>query len=160
MANTPSPKTNAELSSSKNKKSVLTNLQRGNTEADVPIDRILNFHEQAGQGEITLEQARSQALIDRLDKYGCSALHYACFYGQLNSVKILVECGADVNKSAPEMSSPLLLAASGGHAEIVKFLLGHGADVHHMDIVCGLRNWNENCFLIEMLLPSRWATIP
>lgn len=101
----------------------------------MPIDRILNFHEQAGQGEITLEQARSQCLIDRLDKYGYTALHYACFYGQLTSAKILVECGADVNRIAPEMSSPLLLAASGGHAEIAKFLLGCGANVHHMDIV-------------------------
>lgn len=123
------------MSLSKKAKSVLTNLQRGNTEADVPIDRILNFHEQAGQGEITLDQARSQGLIDRVDKYGYTALHYACYYGQLTSVKILVECGADVNKSAPEMSSPLLLASSGGHAEIVKFILGCGADVHHMDIV-------------------------
>lgn len=116
---------------------MLTNLQRGNTEADVPIDRILNFHEQAGQGEISLEQAKSQGLIDRVDRHGYTALHYACFYGQLTSVKIVVECGADVNKMAPEISSPLLLAASGGHAEIVKFLLGCGADVHHMDIVGG-----------------------
>lgn len=44
-------------------KSVLTNLQRGNTEADVTIDRILNFHEQAGQGEITLEQVRDLGFI-------------------------------------------------------------------------------------------------
>ena len=117
------------------KKSVLTNLQRGNTEADVPVDRVLSFHEQAGQGEISLEQAKSQGLIDRVDRFGYTALHYACFYGQLTSVKILVECGADVNKSAPEMSSPLLLAACGGHAEIVKFILSRGADPHHMDIV-------------------------
>lgn len=82
-----------------------------------------------------MDQAKTQCLIDRVDKYGYTSLHYACFYGQLTSVKILVDCGADVNRMAPELSSPLLLASSGGHAEIVKFLLGCGADVHHMDIV-------------------------
>lgn len=33
------------------------------------------------------------------------------------------------------MVTPLLLAASGGHNEIVRLLLEHGAEVNHMDIM-------------------------
>lgn len=44
-------------------------------------------------------------------------------------------CGADVNKMADDMTSPLLLAAASGHNEIVKLLLQKGAKINHMDIV-------------------------
>lgn len=114
---------------------VLTNLQRGNTEADVQAEICLSFHERSGQGEITDEQARQQPFIDVIDENDFTALHWACFYGQLCSVKILVKCGANVSKQAPDMVTPLLMAAAGGHHEIVRLLLQHGADVNHMDIV-------------------------
>lgn len=73
--------------------------------------------------------------IDVLDNNGFTPLHWACHYGQLCSVQVLVECGADVNKRALDMVSPLLLAAAGGHHEIVRLLLTNGADANHMDIV-------------------------
>ena len=115
---------------------MLTNLQRGNTEASVENEISLSFHERSGQGEITDEQAaQEKTKIDALDSNKYTSLHWACFYGQLQSVQILVKYGADINKLAPDMVSPLLLAASGGHHEVVKFLLQNGADVHHMDIV-------------------------
>lgn len=50
-------------------------------------------------------------------------------------MQVLIECGSDANKLAPDMVSPLLLAAAGGHHEIVRLLLKNGADVDHMDIV-------------------------
>lgn len=114
---------------------VLTNLQRGNTEANVQAEISLNFHERAGQGEITEMQARQQPNIDEVDRNRLTPLHWACFYGQLSSVKILLNCGASVSKLAPDHVSPLLLAAAGGHHEIVKLLLQNGADPDHTDIV-------------------------
>lgn len=114
---------------------VLTNLQRGNTEADVQAEICLTFHERSGQGEITDEQARQQPFIDAVDSNEFSALHWACFYGQLSSVRILVKYGANITKQAPDMITPLLLAAAGGHHEIVRLLLQNGADVNHMDVV-------------------------
>lgn len=114
---------------------VLTNLQRGNTEASVQTEVSLNFHERAGQGEITEIQARQLACIDETDKNHLTPLHWACFYGQLSSVKILINCGANVSKFAPDHVSPLLLAAAGGHHEIVKLLLQNGADPDQADIV-------------------------
>lgn len=117
---------------------VLTNLQRGNTEANIQTEICLSFHERAGQGEITEEQARQQPVIDAVDKNQFTALHWACFYGQMCSVRILVKFGANVSTLAPDLVSPLLLAAAGGHHEIVRFLLQHGADQNHMDVVSGI----------------------
>lgn len=117
---------------------VLTNLQRGNTEANIQTEICLSFHERAGQGEITEEQARQQPVIDAVDKSHFTALHWACFYGQLCSVRILVKFGANVSTLAPDLVSPLLLAAAGGHHEIVRFLLQHGADQNHMDVVSAI----------------------
>lgn len=114
---------------------VLTNLQRGNTEANIQTEICLSFHERSGQGEITEDQARQQPAIDAIDKNHFTALHWACFYGQLCSVRILLKCGSNVSMLAPDLVTPLLLAASGGHHEIVRYLLQHGADPNHMDIV-------------------------
>lgn len=119
---------------------VLTNLQRGNTEATFcPVEVSLSFHERAGQGEITEEQVTAERArqqdIDHKDEHGFTALHWACSYGQLVSVQLLVAAGANVNIMAPDLVSPVLLAAAGGHNEIVRFLLDHGADSTHMDIV-------------------------
>lgn len=44
-------------------------------------------------------------------------------------------CGADVNRQAMDMVTPLVLAAAGGHHEIVRLLIQRGAKVNHMDVV-------------------------
>ncbi|XP_055706609.1 DNA-binding protein RFXANK [Phlebotomus papatasi] len=113
---------------------VLTNLQRGNTETD-GSEISLNFHEKSGQGEITEEMVKELSSVDVLDQFQFTPLHWACYYGQLSSVRTLVQCGADVNKLAPDYISPLLLASAGGHNEIVKYLLQHKADINHTDVV-------------------------
>jgi len=119
---------------------VLTNLQRGNTEATFcPVEVSLSFHERAGQGEITEEQVKAELLrqehIDFKDTHGFTPLHWATSYGQMVSTQLLVAAGANVNSLAPDIVSPLLLAAAGGHNEIVRFLLDRGANGSHMDIV-------------------------
>ncbi|XP_034101690.1 DNA-binding protein RFXANK [Drosophila nasuta] len=119
---------------------VLTNLQRGNTEATFcPVEVSLSFHERAGQGEITEEQVNAELLrqhsIDIKDSHGFTPLHWAASYGQMVSTQLLVAAGANVNSLAPDMITPLLLAAAGGHNEIVRFLLDRGASGTHMDIV-------------------------
>ncbi|XP_053664577.1 ankyrin repeat family A protein 2 [Anopheles marshallii] len=114
---------------------VLTNLQRGNTEANIPSEICLNFHEKTGQGEITEEQVRAEQVVDAVDSDQFTPLHWACYYGQLAAANILIKCGADVNKHAMDMISPILLAGAGGHNEIVRLLVDKGAVVNHMDIV-------------------------
>lgn len=122
-----------------NNNTVLTNLQRGNTEASVAGEILLSFHERCGQGEVTEEHVRQEndqcGGVDTTDSHQLTPLHWACFYGQLHSVQLLVKYGAHVNRLAPDMVSPLIMAAAGGHHEVVKFLLQNDANVHHMDIV-------------------------
>ncbi|XP_058451581.1 DNA-binding protein RFXANK isoform X2 [Malaya genurostris] len=114
---------------------VLTNLQRGNTEANIASEICLNFHEKTGQGEITEEQVRTEKLVDAVDSNNLTPLHWACYYGQLAATQILINCGAEVNRQATDMVTPLLLASAGGHHEIVRLLLQKGAKVNHMDVV-------------------------
>jgi ankyrin repeat protein len=49
--------------------------------------------------------------------------------GHLDTVKVLVEGGADVNRQGEAWYGPLHCAAYGGHLETVKYLLEHGASV-------------------------------
>ncbi|XP_055923566.1 DNA-binding protein RFXANK [Eupeodes corollae] len=126
--------------SSKSNSTVLTNLQRGNTAATFcSSDVQLSFHERAGQGELSEEQvkaAMASKTIDSTDKNGFTALHWACHYGQVATVgQLLATRVVDVSKLAPDMVTPLLLAAAGGHHEVVRLLLQHGADARHADIV-------------------------
>lgn len=133
---------------------MLTNLQRGNTEATFcPAEVALSFHERAGQGELTAEQVRQEIArhrqlegdhlkdeksdisnIDFKDELGFTALHWASYYGQQATAELLLDAGSNVNVAAPELVTPLLLAASGGHHEVVRLLLEHGASSTHMDI--------------------------
>ena len=62
---------------------------------------------------------------------GFTALHYAAFFGEAQSVRLLLESGAEVGVVARNENihvTPLHSAAAGGHAEIVRLLLEHGAD--------------------------------
>lgn len=53
-----------------------------------------------------------------------TALHYACAYGWLDIVKILVEKGkADINRLNEWKSSPTIIAMLKGHFGVVDYLL-------------------------------------
>lgn len=49
--------------------------------------------------------------------------------GHLDTVKVLVEAGADVNLQGEAWYGPLHCAAYGGHLDTVKYLLEHGASL-------------------------------
>jgi ankyrin repeat protein len=60
---------------------------------------------------------------------GLSALHFAARQGSADSVRALVEGGADVNQLSPaDKASPLLIAAINGQFDIASYLLEKGAD--------------------------------
>jgi ankyrin repeat protein len=60
---------------------------------------------------------------------GLTALLFAARQGATESVKALVEGGADVNqRSAGDHTSPMVIAAVNGHYDLVLYLLGKGAD--------------------------------
>lgn len=58
---------------------------------------------------------------------GRTALHQACHGNKLDTIKVLIERGANVNAKTKEEITPLHVAASIGHIRIIQKLLGHGA---------------------------------
>jgi len=58
-----------------------------------------------------------------LNKSKCSALHESTIMGDLESTKLLVEAGADINITSRDGSTPLTSAIMRGHIDIIKYLL-------------------------------------
>jgi ankyrin repeat protein len=75
------------------------------------------------QGDPTLTRSRSAD--------GFTALHLACFFGQPECARALVEAGADVNVAAenPSRVRPLHSAVAARQRPIAELLLGRGAEV-------------------------------
>ncbi|HEX4595627.1 MAG TPA: ankyrin repeat domain-containing protein [Bryobacteraceae bacterium] len=59
---------------------------------------------------------------------GMTALLYAAREGHMDSVRALVEAGADVNQANGDKLSPMVTAIMNGHLDLAKYLLDHGAD--------------------------------
>jgi ankyrin repeat protein len=67
--------------------------------------------------------------IDSRSKDGFTALHFACFFGQPEAARLLIESGAAVDAVAanPTQVMPLHSAAAARNLEAARLLLEHGA---------------------------------
>lgn len=63
-----------------------------------------------------------------IEEGGSTALIMATRSGDLDSVRLLVEAGADIEATDAFGTSPLIMAVHGGNAEVVRTLLEQGAD--------------------------------
>jgi ankyrin repeat protein len=61
---------------------------------------------------------------------GLTALLFAARQGSLETARVLVAAGADVNKSSADSSSPLLVAVQNGNYDVARFLIDRGADLN------------------------------
>ncbi|KAK9880580.1 hypothetical protein WA026_011820 [Henosepilachna vigintioctopunctata] len=113
----------------------LTNLQRGNTQAEgasiIPTD--INIHTLAGRGELTEDDLKNEKNIDVVDKDGYTPLHWAAAFGQYNAIQLILDHGADINKIGINEETALHHAANGGHHEVIRLLISHGAEVNRAD---------------------------
>ena len=66
-------------------------------------------------------------------KGGFTPLMFAAQAGDSDSVRILLEAGADVNEGTLDDGTPLVLASSNGHEKVALFLLEKGADPNATD---------------------------
>lgn len=65
----------------------------------------------------------------RVNKNGWTPLHYAAASGNDPIVKRLLDKDAFVNAASPNATTPVMMAARGGHIYTVKLLYDHGADI-------------------------------
>ncbi len=63
-------------------------------------------------------------------KGGLAPLHFATRQGSMESVRVLLAAGADVNQTTADGSSPLLVAVQNGFYPIAQFLIDNKANVN------------------------------
>src|SRR5450631_398488 len=75
---------------------------------------------------------RDPSAINSHSKDGFTALHFACFFGQSEAARLLLESGAaaDAVAANPMQVMPLHSAASARNLEAARLLLEHGALVN------------------------------
>lgn len=96
-------------------------------------DSILPIYTAAeyGRDEIVkaiLDQDREQVNVTQ--SHGLTPLHVASFMGRLQTVKILLEYGAEINAKTQEGATALYYAAQENQKEILQLLLEKGADIN------------------------------
>ena len=93
--------------------------------------KTLDIFEAASLGRLDRlrDLARDSAAVQSRSADGFTALHFACFFGQPESVRVLIESGAVVDAVAanPMKVMPLHSAASARNLEAARLLLAHGA---------------------------------
>lgn len=74
--------------------------------------------------------------VNCVDEHGMSPLQHACYKGNLQMVKYLIDQAADVNQNDHEHGyTALMFAALGGHASVLNLLLEHGANIYAVNSV-------------------------
>ena len=71
--------------------------------------------------------------VNSQDKFGLTALHYACKLGLYHYVEALIRAGCNVNLGDNANRSPLSFACIKGNTDIVKILLDAGAQANCAD---------------------------
>lgn len=106
---------------------VLLNAKQVNLEARAPNgDTALMVAAYKGNREAVA------ALLDKgaePNRPGWTALHYAASVGNVEIVRMLLEKSAYIDAEAPNKTTPLMMAARGGHTDTMKLLVEEGADV-------------------------------
>ncbi|XP_072775331.1 DNA-binding protein RFXANK isoform X3 [Taeniopygia guttata] len=115
----------------------LTNRQRGNEVSALPATLdTLSIHQLAAQGElIQLKEhlRKGENLVNKPDERGFTPLIWAAAFGEIETVRHLLEWGADPHALAKERESALALASMGGYTDIVTLLLDRDVDINTYD---------------------------
>nr|XP_020636655.1 DNA-binding protein RFXANK isoform X1 [Pogona vitticeps] len=115
----------------------LTNRQRGNEVSALPATLdTLSIHQLAAQGELLLLKEslrKGENLLNKADERGFTPLMWAAAFGEIETVRSMLEWGADPHALAKERESALSLASTGGYTDIVLLLLKQNVDINSYD---------------------------
>ncbi|NXJ09832.1 RFXK protein, partial [Odontophorus gujanensis] len=115
----------------------LTNRQRGNEISALPATLdTLSIHQLAAQGELSQLKKhlrKGENLVNKPDERGFTPLIWAAAFGEIETVRHLLEWGADPHALAKERESALSLASMGGYTDIVVMLLERNVDINIYD---------------------------
>jgi ankyrin repeat protein len=92
----------------------------------------LDLHETAAIGSAAdLAAMLTKDNVMMRNRFGWTPLHHAAFAGNVETAKLLLDRGADVNARAKTkfLNTPLLAASLTGQVEVARLLLDRGADV-------------------------------
>lgn len=92
----------------------------------------LDLHETAAIGSAEqLAAMLDGSNVTMRNRFGWTPLHHAAFAGNVDTARLLLDRGADVNARAKSrfLNTPLLVATLTGQVEVAKLLLDRGADV-------------------------------
>ncbi|XP_067652901.1 ankyrin repeat domain-containing protein 50-like [Haliotis asinina] len=74
------------------------------------------------------------ANVSLVNEEGDNILHLACAGGDLETVKLILSLKAvDINSRGDLSKTPVMVAAHGGHSDVVEFLVDRGANVSLVD---------------------------
>ncbi|XP_071084668.1 uncharacterized protein [Haliotis cracherodii] len=72
--------------------------------------------------------------VSLVDEDGDNTLHFACWRGDVETVKFVLSLHvADINSRGGRSRTPVMEAALGGHRDVVELLVSEGADVSLVD---------------------------
>nr|XP_014433683.1 DNA-binding protein RFXANK isoform X2 [Pelodiscus sinensis] len=115
----------------------LTNRQRGNEVSALPATLdTLSIHQLAAQGELSQLKEhlrKGDNLVNKPDERGFTPLIWASAFGEIETVRHLLDWGADPHVLAKERESALSLASTGGYTDIVIMLLERDVDINIYD---------------------------
>ena len=63
------------------------------------------------------------------DGLGMQPIHYACMYGELDIIKVLLQFDVDINKETSAGQYPLEIAVKEGNFDVAQYLITKGARV-------------------------------
>lgn len=120
----------------------------------------IDFERTNAAGENALMMAAYQGLLPmvkllvetydvEVNKTGWTALHYAATNGYDDIVKYLLDHAAYIDAESPNATTPLMMAAMGGHITTVKLLLDEGADMNlrnqqKMDVIDFAKRYHQD----------------
>lgn len=96
--------------------------------ADAEGSTLLMLAARSGNADLVDQLIRRRAKVAARNRYGDDALLLASFRGHLAVVKLLVAGGAPVNRQGGWQ--PLAYAAFNGQVEVMRHLLGQGANIN------------------------------